>query len=62
MTRGEAIAARIGAARASQVAGRLAAAVREALPDARVSRDGNAVMIVARGALSRLRWPGGLVR
>ncbi|MBN8849465.1 MULTISPECIES: hypothetical protein [unclassified Sphingomonas] len=62
MTRGEEIAARIGAARASAVAGRLAEAVRAALPDARVSRDGDAVTITARGAFSRLRWPGGLVR
>lgn len=62
MTRAAEIARRIGAARAARVAGQLAAAVREALPGVRVSREGARVTITGRGVLSRLRWPGGLVR
>ncbi|WEK44201.1 MAG: hypothetical protein P0Y64_05125 [Candidatus Sphingomonas colombiensis] len=62
MTRAEEIARRIGAARAARVAEHLAAAVREAMPGVRVSREGDGVTVIGRGVLSRLRWPGGLLR
>lgn len=62
MTRAEEIARRIGTARAARVAARLAGAAAEVLPGAGVSRDGETVTITGRGVLSRLRWPGGLMR
>ena len=60
MTRAEAMAARVGAARALRLAQRLAARV--AVPRARVTRDGTRVTIVGRGVRAALRWPGGLLR
>lgn len=62
MTRAIEIAARIGRARATKVATRFANAAVEALPGGRLVREGDTVTITGRGVLSRLRWPGGLVR
>ena len=47
---------------AARKAGELAEAARMMLPGASVWRDGDDVTITARGVLSRLRWPGGLLR
>lgn len=50
--------------RVETTAARVAAAVREAAPEARVSREGGDVIIEARGLAAdvRLRWIGGLIR
>jgi hypothetical protein len=50
--------------RVEDTAARVAAAVREAAPEARVSIDGSDVRIEARGlaADTRLRWIAGLIR
>jgi len=41
---------------------RIAAAVRAAVPDARVEERGDGVAIEGRGLRERLRWIGGLLR
>lgn len=57
-----AVAERAGARAVAAAVARLEARVAEAVPEARVVRDGDTLTITGRGVFDAVRWAGGLLR